>query len=115
MTPHRPLSVPCGRTSLASGEGPMAVGECIESEGGSRYLGWVPGVSWKARLTVTTDGAVYSGTDGQEVPFSAVLGKDLSGNGDGNGQDGAGGMFCSAERLVRRAVPFIGDFEHRAR
>ncbi|CAN0504237.1 unnamed protein product, partial [Ectocarpus sp. 8 AP-2014] len=24
-------------------------------------------------------------------------------------------MFCSAERLVRRAVPFIGDFEHRAR
>ncbi|CAM9901157.1 unnamed protein product [Ectocarpus sp. 12 AP-2014] len=111
-----PLSVPCGRTSLASGEGPMAVGECIESEGGSRYLGWVPGVSWKARLTVTTDGAVYSGTDGKEVPFSAVLGKDLSGNsGDGNGQDGAGGMFCSAERLVRRALPIIGDFDHRAR
>ncbi|CBN78817.1 hypothetical protein Esi_0145_0025 [Ectocarpus siliculosus] len=115
-----PLSVPCGRTSLASGEGPMAVGECVESEGGSRYLGWVPGVSWKARLTVTDDGAVYSGTDGKEVPFSAVLGKDLSGNGgdggdDGNGQDGAGGMLCSAERLVRRAVPFIGDFEHRAR
>ncbi|CAN0111127.1 unnamed protein product [Ectocarpus sp. 6 AP-2014] len=111
-----PLSVPCGRTSLASGEGPMAVGECVESEGGSRYLGWVPGVSWKARLTVTDDGAVYSGTDGKEVPFSAVLGKDLSGDGGGdlNGQDGAGGMLCSAERLVRRAVPFIGNFEHRA-
>ncbi|CAM9302113.1 unnamed protein product [Ectocarpus sp. 4 AP-2014] len=116
-----PRSVPCGRTSLASGEGPMAVGECIESEGGSRYLGWVPGVSWKARFTVTTNGAVYSGTDGKEVPFSAVLGKDLSANGgggggsDGNGQDGAGDMLCSAERLVRRTLPIVGDFDHRAR
>ncbi|CAM9987878.1 unnamed protein product, partial [Ectocarpus fasciculatus] len=106
-----PLSVPCGRASLASGEGPVTVGQCLESEGGSRYLGWVPGMKWKARLTVTGDGAQYSGSDGQEVPFSAVLGEKK--NGDGSGQ--GGGMLCSAERMVRRAVPFVGTAEHRAR
>lgn len=46
-----------------------------------------------------------------QVPFSAVLGEKK--NGDDSGQ--GGGMLCSAERMVRRAVPFVGTAEHRAR
>ncbi|CAN0302964.1 unnamed protein product, partial [Scytosiphon promiscuus] len=57
----------CGRTSLEAGDGPLSAGECIESEGGSRYFGWLPLVRWKSRLMITEDGATYSGPDGIEV------------------------------------------------
>ena len=39
----------------------------MESDGGSRWFGWVAGIGWKSRLHASEDGGTYIGPDGIKV------------------------------------------------
>ena len=75
LTPHA-LSVPpcryeipptCGRKTVLFEDGPLKPGECMESDGGSRWFGWMAGMGWKSRLHVSEDGGTYMGPNGTKV------------------------------------------------
>eukprot|EP00752_Nemacystus_decipiens_P004118 g3767.t1 len=101
---HWLSSVRCRGSSLRAGDPPLTPGECIESENGSRYFGFLPGSVWKSRLTVTEDGAMYSGPDGVEVYISYFMPPTVN---SGCSGDGGGGSWCQAERFLRKITPFV--------
>ena len=60
---------PCSRGYVLSpGDSPLLPGECIEGTVGVRRLGFLPGFSWKPRLSVGPGGdTILSRADGTEV------------------------------------------------
>ena len=44
----------------------------MESDGGSRWFGWVTGIAWKSRVSVSEDGGTYLGPDGSKVTLCTV-------------------------------------------
>eukprot|EP00752_Nemacystus_decipiens_P015137 g13485.t1 len=94
---QRPSTTPCGRSSLRAGDAPLLSGECIESEKGSRFWGFIPGIQRKSRFTVTEGGGTYSGPGGIEVPISVKT----------TNSGRIRRVLCRAERLTRKVVPFM--------
>ncbi|CAM9214362.1 unnamed protein product, partial [Laminaria digitata] len=55
-------------STLSPGDDPLQPGQYIEGEGGFHKLGWMPGLSWKPKLSVTADGDMVAlRPDGSQI------------------------------------------------